>query len=65
MKEQQYMYGVPSALDGAIIDVSTSLLGAKNYATRHGYKKVYRRNVMWGTIRAVAIKADSKWINAE
>lgn len=61
MKEQQYMYGVPSALDGTIIDVSTSLLGAKNYATRHGYDDVYRRSVLWGTLRHMATKVDWKW----
>ena len=33
------IYGVINS-DNVLIDISTTLRGAKNYATRHGYTKV-------------------------
>lgn len=42
------------------IDVSESLLGAKQYATRNGYGIVSRRSEYHVTV--MAYKKDGKWI---
>ena len=46
---------------GEHIDVSRSLLGAKNYATRHGYTVVSRRGMGSYHIQEMAYKANGKW----
>lgn len=55
-----YLYGVTH--NGVHTDVSSSEKGAKNYATRHGYTAVSRRNYMSGFVEIVAVKNESgKW----
>lgn len=38
----RYIFGVPGR-DGGVIDVSDSMIGAMNYARRHGYLEIYAR----------------------
>lgn len=53
------MYGVVN-YKGEHIDVSISLLGAKQYATRNGYNRVSKRNG-YNIIREYR-KEGNKWI---
>lgn len=57
-------YGVINQ-DGVHIDVSDSLKGAKNYATRHGYTKVSVRYDMGYNAYIVAEKINGKWVNID
>lgn len=56
----KYVFCVLGA-SGELIDVSLSEKGAKNYATRHGYRSVYRRNWMTGYFVQVAFKPCNRW----
>ena len=56
-----YVYGIITSR-GTHIDVSNSLLGAKQYATRHDYEKVSKRNDAHYHAQIVAIKTNGKWI---
>jgi hypothetical protein len=59
----QHTYGIATT-SGEYIDVSKTLAGAKNYATRHGYKEVYIRFNCGYNIALVAVKqANNKWEN--
>ena len=51
--------------EGVHIDVSESLKGAKNYATRNGYTKVSIRYNMGYISSIVAEKISGKWVNIE
>jgi len=51
--------------EGVHIDVSKSLKGAKNYATRNGYTKVSIRYNMGYIASIVAEKINGKWVNIE
>jgi len=51
----QHTYGIATS-SGEYIDVSKTLQGAKNYATRHGYKEVYIRFNCGYNIALVATK---------
>lgn len=53
------IYGVLNK-EGIHTDISNSLLGAKQYATRNGFHKVSKR--MGYTARLVAIKEDDVWV---
>lgn len=55
-------YGINSETRG-YIDTSTTLKGAKNHATRHGYKEVYVRYNHGYSVQLVAVKQGNKWIN--
>ena len=55
----QYIYAVKTIK--GLIDVSNTERGAKNYATRHGYDWIVRRDVMRGNIESIAIKENGKW----
>lgn len=52
------VYGVTNQ-DGVHIDVSNSLLGAKQYATRNNYDKVSKR-VGYNTF-IICVKVKNKW----
>lgn len=52
------VYGVVNRED-VHIDVSNTLLGAKNYATRHGYTRVSKR-VGYNAL-IIAEKLNNKW----
>ena len=52
------MYGIINA-HGVHIDVSNSLLGAKQYATRNGYDKVSKR--LGYNAMTIARKVNNKW----
>ena len=52
------IYGIVNR-DGAHIDVSRSLLGAKQYATRHGYDEVSMR-IGYNSV-VIARKIENKW----
>lgn len=57
----QHVYGVLDS-NNCHIDVSLSLLGAKQYATRHGYKQVSIRYNCGYNVDVVATKqANGKW----
>ena len=56
-----YIYGIITSR-GTHIDVSNSLLGAKQYATRHHYEKVSKRNDAHYLAQIVAVKTDGKWV---
>lgn len=58
---KQYVYAV-DGLNMGLTDVSKSEKGAKQYATRHGYEYVYRRNVNSGNVVTIWRKDKSgKW----
>ena len=57
------IYGVVHLPYNVHIDVSNSLLGAKQYATRNGYTVVSKR-VGYNAI-CIAKKVNNKWINHE
>lgn len=52
------IYGVVNR-DGVHIDVSRSLLGAKQYATRHGHDEVPKR--IEYNVTVIAKKVNNKW----
>ena len=54
------MYGVINS-EGTHADVSKTLLGAKQYATRNGYDAVSKR--MGYNAIVVAKKENGKWLN--
>lgn len=51
------------AVDGEYRDISNTLQGAKNYATRHGFKSVYTRFSMGYIVTEAARKINGKWEN--
>lgn len=53
-------YGV-NTLNSGYVDVSNTLLGAKQYATRNGYNEVYVRYNNGYHINKVATKTNGKW----
>ena len=55
-----HTYGV-NTLNRGYIDVSNTLLGAKQYATRNGYTEVYIRYNSGYHVNKVAIKTANKW----
>lgn len=48
-------------LNSGYIDVSSTLLGAKQYATRNGYTEVFIRYNNGYHVDKVAIKNNGKW----
>lgn len=56
----KHTYGISTDKSG-YIDVSNTLLGAKQYATRNGYDAVYIRYNNGYHTNKVAIKTGSKW----
>ena len=50
-------YGVLLDRNGEYRDVSSTLLGAKQFATRNGYKEVHKR--MGSIVRKVSIKENN------
>ena len=52
-------YGIES--QGEYIAISNSLLGAKQYGTRHGYSDVYKAYNNYH-ISLVATKINNKWV---
>lgn len=56
------IYGVLNH-SGCHTDVSKTLRGAKNYATRHGYNRVSERTNCGYHVRMVAVKINGKWYN--
>ena len=56
----KHTYGV-NTLNNGYIDVSNTLLGAKQYATRNGYDAVYIRYNNGYHVDKVAIKTGNKW----
>lgn len=58
--QNHYAYGVISNT-GVYTDVSLSERGAKQYATRHGYKMIGRRNTDYYYVSTIAIKINGKW----
>lgn len=59
MRKSNSVFGVVS--NGAHTDVSNSLLGAKNYATRNGYTEVTERYNAGFNAAVVARKVNGKW----
>jgi len=59
-----HTYGVASYQSG-YMDVSKTLLGAKQYATRNGYSEVYIRFNNGYHTAMKAEKINGKWINSE
>jgi len=57
-------YGIVTS-SGEYIDVSKTKRGAKNYATRHGYKNVYIRFNSGYHLEAVAYKIEGIWQDAQ
>lgn len=58
------IYGVVNT-DGIHTDVSKSEKGAKQYATRHGYKRVSVRYNSGYTVVIIAVKNDKNcWMKA-
>lgn len=55
------LYGVISSTHGHI-DTSMSLLGAKRYATLHGYTQVSKRSTMSNAVAVVATKVNGRWV---
>lgn len=60
----QSMYGILGA-DHGVIDVSETERGAKVYATKHGYDKVYCRSNGGYNVFLVAVKYKGKWFQPE
>lgn len=56
----QTVYGIINS-EGTHTDTSNSLLGAKQYATRNGYKEVSKR--MGYTAVIIAVKTSKGWVN--
>ena len=56
----KHTYGV-NTLNSGYIDVSNTLLGAKQYATKNGYTEVYIRYNNGYHINKVASKTNGKW----
>lgn len=54
------IYGVTLNRNGEYRDISNTLLGAKQFATRNGYREVYKR--IGSIVRKVSIKENGKWI---
>ncbi len=57
-----HTYGVTN-YRGEFFDCSNSERGAKNYATKHGHKKVYIRYKNGYNIDLISEKIKGKWIN--
>lgn len=60
--ENKHTYGIET-LSFGYIDISNSLRGAKNFATRHGYTSVFIRYNNGYVINKVAEKVNNKWVN--
>lgn len=60
----QDIFGVLGA-DHGVIDVSKTERGAKIYATRNGYDKVYCRSNSGYHVFLVAVKYQGKWFHPE
>lgn len=58
---KKHTYGISTDRTG-YIDVSNTLLGAKQHATRNGYDKVYVRYDSGYVVALVAEKIQGKWI---
>ena len=56
-------YGIVYGPDNIHTDVSRTLKGAKQYATRHGYNKVSIRYNSGYVCSVLATKINNKWIN--
>lgn len=56
-----HLYGIADNI-GAYFDTSKTERGAKNYATRHGYKEVYIRFNCGYNVALVATKQGNKWV---
>ena len=56
-----HVYGVVDK-NGVHHDVSKTLLGAKQYATRNGYKQVSVRYNCGYVVAIVAVKESNKWV---
>ena len=56
-----HTYGVNTSNSG-YVDVSNTLLGAKQYATRNGYSDVFIRFNNGYTVMRKAYKVDGKWL---
>lgn len=56
-----HTYGVNTRNNG-YTDVSNTLLGAKQYATRHGFTEVYIRFNNGYHVAKVATKINGKWV---
>lgn len=54
------IYGVLLNRNGEYRDVSNTLQGAKNFATRNSYNRVSKR--MGYTTRLIAIKENNVWV---
>lgn len=57
----QHIYGVVDK-DQTHIDISTSEKGAKQYATRNGYKEISIRYNCGYVTEIIAIKKGRKWV---
>lgn len=55
------VYGVLGK-DNGFIQVSKSELGAKNYATRHGYSEVYAMHPVSWAVWPLWVKQGKKWV---
>lgn len=56
------VYGTTDTKDGTHIDTSKTLLGAKQYATRHGLKTVSKR-VGYNAYEVAVKDVNNNWIN--
>jgi len=60
----QHVYGVINS-ENCHIDVSNTERGAKNYATRHGYKAVSMRYNGGYTVELVAKRVADAWVTVD
>lgn len=63
MKDNNNMHGVLTR--GGYVDIAFTERGAKNFATRHGYKEVYRRSPIGDfTVILVATHNGKRWVKS-
>lgn len=58
---KNYIYGVLNT-NNEHIDISNTLLGAKQYATRHGIDRISKRNLVSWAVIPVARKILNNWV---
>jgi len=56
-------FGIDTGSNG-YVDTSSTLAGAKNHATRHGYTTVYVRFSNGYHIAPISTKVNGKWVPA-
>jgi len=60
--EKNNTYGVVYGTDNVYTDVSRTLKGSKQYATRNGFNEVYIRYNSGYVCSLVSVKINNKWV---